>query len=118
MQDGQIYIVNNGIHEFKFADVTLLVNNEVIARGPINSVQIGKFDSYRSTLAIRIPRGDMYTSFFLDAKQIKYQVTPQMALSGLGPNYAGKMSYKKSASAMNYQGGIISYLIAESDPQA
>ena len=113
MQDGQIYIANNGLHEFKFADVTLLVNNELIARGPINNVQIKKFDSYRSTLAIRIPRGDTYTSFFLDSKQIGYLVTPQMALSGLGPNYAGKMSYKKSASAMNYQGGVTSYLVAE-----
>lgn len=115
-QDGQIYIANNGLHEFKFADVTLLVNNEVIARGPINSVQIGKFDSYRSSLALRIPRGDTYAAFFLDSKRIGYQATPQMAFSGLGPNYAGKMSYKKSASAMNYQGGIISYLVAESDP--
>ncbi|MDR2855325.1 MAG: PKD domain-containing protein [Methanomicrobiales archaeon] len=116
MQDGQIYIVNNGLHEFKFADVTLLVNNEVIARGPINSVQVGRFDSYRSTLALRIPGGDTYTKFFLDSKQIRYQTTPQMALSGLGPDYAGKMSYKKSASAMNYQGGIISYQVAESHP--
>ena len=113
MQDGQIYITNNGLYDFKFADVTLLVNSEVIARGPINSVQIREFDSYRSTLAIRIPSGDTYGNFFLDSKQIRYQATPQMVLSGLGPNFAGKMSYKKSASAMNYQGGIASYLVAE-----
>ena len=114
MQDGQIYIASNGLHEFKFADVTLRANNEVIARGPANSVQIARFDSYRSTLAIHIPSGDTATDFFLDSKQMNYQVTPQMVLSGLAPNYAGKMSYKKSASAMNYQGGITSYQIAES----
>ena len=114
-QDGQIYFANNALHEFQFANVTLLVNNEFIAQGSINSVRIGGFDSYKSTLAIRIPTGDQYTQFFMDSQPVKYQTTPQMVLSGLGPGHSGKMSYKKSASALNYQGGITSYQAAESD---
>jgi len=111
-QGGQIYIINNALHDFQFADVSLIVNNTFIARGSINSVRIGGFDSYRSTLAIRIPTGDQYTSLFIDSKPIGYPITPQMVLLALGPDSTGRMSYKKSASALNYQGGIGSYQIA------
>jgi len=112
MLDGQIYIANNSLHEFQFPDVTLLVNNVFVARGSINSVRIGKFDSYKSTLAIRVPTDDGYTSLFIDSQPIGYPTRPQMLLLALGPDYSGKMSYKKSARALNYQGGIGSYQIA------
>ena len=108
-QDGQIYITNNSLHEFQFPDVTLIVNNEFVSRGPVNSARIGKFDSFKSTLAIRIPAGDGYSSLFIDSQPIGYATTPQMLLLNLGPDSSGKMSYKKSARALNYQGGIGSY---------
>ncbi|MCL2460385.1 MAG: PKD domain-containing protein, partial [Euryarchaeota archaeon] len=111
-QGGQIYIINNALHDFQFADVTLIVNNIFIARGSINSVRIGGFDSYKSTLAIRIPAGDQYTSLFIDSQPIGSTTTPQMVLLSLGPDSTGKMSYKKSVNALNYQGGIGSYQIA------
>jgi hypothetical protein len=112
MQDGQIYITNNSLHEFQFPDVTLLINNAFVARGPVNSVRIGKFDSYKSTLSLRIPAGDEYTSLFIDSQPIGYPTPPQMLLISLGPDSSGKMSYKKSARALNYQGGIGSYQTA------
>jgi hypothetical protein len=111
-QDGQVYITNNSLHELQFSDATLLVNNVFIARGAINNARIGKFDSYKSTFGIRIPAEDGHTSLFIDSEPIGHPYSPQMLLVGLGPDSTGKMSYRKSARALNYQGGIGSYQMA------
>ena len=107
--DGEIYIAGSGLHEFRFSDVTLLKNNEFVARGSINSAKVSEFDSYKSTLAIRIPPGDQYTNLFIDSKPAGYQTNPQMLFRDLGPGSSEKMSYKKSARNLNYQGGVGSY---------
>ncbi|HWQ67311.1 MAG TPA: PKD domain-containing protein [Methanospirillum sp.] len=103
--DGTISSDKNQFVAFNFNDITLINNEEVIARGPVNDLKIGSFDSFSSTLNLTIPAGDLYDKLYIDQEEYKYVKTPKMRLIGIGP-YDGKFFYQKSSRAMNFQGGI------------
>jgi len=104
--DGTNSSDKNRFTAFNFNDITLVRNGETMARGPVNSFSIGGFDSYSSTLNITVPRGDPYTTLYINSEPYKYVESPRFTFSGVGPDSAGRFFYQKSAQSMNFQGGI------------
>jgi len=107
--DGTISSDKNQFVAFDFNDVTLVKNEEILARGPVNSVKIGGFDSFSSTLNLTIPAGDVYDKLFIDQEEYKYVKTPKLGFVGLGPGSDQKFFYQKSSRAMSFQGGITEF---------
>lgn len=104
--DGTISTDKNKFTAFNFEDITLVQNGDTIARGPVNTFAIGGFDSFSSTLNITIPRGDTYTTLFIDSEPYRFVESPRFQFSGIGPDSSGRLFYQKSARNMNFRGGI------------
>ena len=96
----------HGVQTFNFNDIPLLNNGDMLARNPVNSFSLRGFDSYVSTLNLTIPRGDPYSTLYINSEPYKYVESPKFTFSGIGPDSAGRFFYQKSAQAMNFQGGI------------
>lgn len=107
--DGTISSDKNQFVSFNFNDVTLIKNEEIVARGPINDIQIGGYDSFSSTLNLTIPAGDQYDKLYIDSEEYKYVKTPKLRFIGIGPGSDQKFFYQKSNRAMNFQGGITEF---------
>ncbi|PKL59214.1 MAG: hypothetical protein CVV33_08985, partial [Methanomicrobiales archaeon HGW-Methanomicrobiales-4] len=109
--DGVISSDKNQFVSFNFNDVTLVKNEEFVARGPVNDLKIGGYDSYSSTLNLTIPSGDLYSKLYIDSDVYKYVKTPKLRMLGLGPDSSERFFYQKSNRAMSFQGGISSFQI-------
>ncbi len=107
--DGTISTDKNQFVSFNFNDITLVKNEEIMARGPVNDVKIGGYDSFSSTLNLTIPAGDVYDKLFIDQEEYKYVKTPKLRFVALGPGSDQKFFYQKSSRAMNFQGGIAEF---------
>jgi len=107
--DGLISSDKNRFVSFNFNDVTLVKNEEFVARGPVNDLRIGGFDSFSSTLNLTLPAGDQFTKFFIDGEEYKYAKAPKIRLFGIGPDTMQRFFYQKSSRAMSFTGGINSY---------
>jgi PKD repeat protein len=110
--DGTISSDKNRFVSFNFNDISLLRNEEFVARGPVNDLKIGGYDSYSSTLNLTIPAGDQYSKLYIDSEEYKYVRTPKLRLIGVGPDSSQRFFYQKSSRAMNFQGGISSFQIS------
>lgn len=88
--DGTISTDKNRFTAFNFNDITLVKNGETLARGPVNSFSLGGFDSYASTLNLTIPRGDPYSTLYINSEPYKYVESPKFTFSGIGPDSAGR----------------------------
>ena len=104
--DGTISCDNNVFTSFNFNDITLIKNGETLARGVVNSLSIGGFDSYSSALNISIPKGDTYDKLFINSEPYQFVESPNFLFTGIGPDSSGRFYYQKSAQNMNFQGGI------------
>jgi PKD repeat protein len=104
--DGTISTDKNRFTAFNFNDITLVKNGETLARGPVNSFTLGGFDSYASTLNLTMPKGDRYTTLYINSEPYKYVESPRIQFAGIGPDSSGRFFYQKSAQNMNFQGGI------------
>jgi hypothetical protein len=111
-RDGSLSSDKNQFVAFDFSDITLIKNEEFIARGPVNSFKIGGFDSYYSTLNLTIPAGDEYDKLYIDSEIYKYVNSPMIRFVGIGPDSFERLFYQKSSRAMSYQGGATSVLIS------
>ena len=110
--DGMISSDKNQFVAFNFNDITLVKNEEFIARGPVNDLKIGGYDSFSSTLNLTVPAGDQYSKLYIDSEEYKYVRTPSIRMIGIGPDSFQKFFYQKSNRAMSFQGGISSFQIS------
>ncbi|MFH0966276.1 MAG: PKD domain-containing protein [Methanobacteriota archaeon] len=109
--DGTISTDKNQFVAFNFNDISLVKNEEFVARGPVNDLKIGGYDSFSSTLNLTIPTGDQYSKLYIDSDVYKYVKTPKIHMIGLGPDSSQQFFYQKSNQAMSFQGGISSFQI-------
>jgi PKD repeat protein len=107
--DGTISSDKNQFVAFNFNDITLIKNEEFIAKGPVNDLKIGGYDSFASTLNLTIPAGDQYEKLYIDSEEYKYVKTPKIRLVGIGPDSFQRFFYQKSSRAMSFQGGITEF---------
>lgn len=107
--DGIISSDKNQFVSFNFNDITLVKNDEFVAKGPVNDFRIGGYDSFSSTLNLTIPAGDLYEKLYIDSEEYKYVTTPRIRLVGIGPDSSQQFFYQKSSRAMSFRGGIAEY---------
>jgi PKD repeat protein len=110
--DGSITFDKNQMVSFNFNDISLIKNEEFVARGPVNDLKIGGYDSYVSTLNLTIPSEDLYNKLFIDSEEYKFVISPTIRFVGIGPDSFQRFFYQKSTRAMSFQGGVTSFQIA------
>ena len=110
--DGIISSDKNQFVAFNFNDITLIRNDEFVARGPVNDLKIGGYDSFSSTLNLTLPAGDQFSKLYIDSEEYKYAKAPKIRLLGIGPDSFQRFFYQKSSRAMSFQGGVSAYQIA------
>lgn len=103
--DGTLSSDKNQFVAFEFNDITLIKNEEYIARGPVNSFKVGGFDSFYSTLNLTLPAGDGFEKLYIDSENYQYPNNPTIRLIGIGPDSFERIFYQKSSRAMSFQGG-------------
>ena len=64
------------------------------------------FRDHAAGLNLSIPKGDPYSTLYINSEPYKYVESPKFTFSGIGPDKAGRFFYQKSAQSMNFQGGI------------
>lgn len=107
--DGTISSDKNQFVAFSFGDITLVRNEEILARGPVNDFRIGGYDSFSSTLNMTMPAGDQFSRLYIDSEEYKYAQSPRISFTGIGPDSFQQFFYQKSNRAMSFRGGVSSY---------
>ena len=110
--DGSITSNKNQLVAFNFADVIFVLNGEFMAEGPVNTINVGGYNSFSSTLNLTLPNGDKYDRLYIDQEQIKYVKTPQIRFISIGPDSMGRFMLQKSSASLDYQGGASGFTIS------
>lgn len=110
-QSGMIDVNALGIAGFRFDQVRMFVNGNLVRSGISSDIWVPSYAGLLSTLSATIPPGDSNTVLFINNGRIIPGPAQQVTLSGLGENSLGQMSLIIKPGSLEYRGGAESYAV-------
>jgi len=111
-QNGMIDVNTHGIGGFRFDQVRMFVNGNLVRSGIVTDISVPSYAGLQTTLTISIPPGDSNMVLFINSGRIIPGPAQQVTIANLAENSLGQMSLAVKLGAIDYRGGAASYTVS------
>jgi hypothetical protein len=94
-----------GIAEFSFSDVRMIVNGEEVRKGIVSGISVPDYSGLSSTMTIIAPSPDPLMILFVDGIKVKPPAAGRIIFAGIGPESSGGMYLEAKSGSLSFTGG-------------
>jgi PKD repeat protein len=101
---GIISVTGEGIAEFSFSDVRMLVNGEEVRKGIVSGIRVPDYSGLSSTMTIVVPSPDPRFILFVDEVKVMPPGSGKIVLAGIGPESSDGMYLAAKSGSLSFTG--------------
>lgn len=101
---GTISVNQEGIAEFSFSDVRMMVNGEEARNGIVSDIRVPGYDGLGSTMTIVIPSPDPTMVLFIDGRKVMPPGSGKIVLAGIGAESSDGMFLSAKSGSLSFTG--------------
>jgi PKD repeat protein len=104
VSSGTITVNQEGIADFSFSDVQMMVNGEEVRNGIVSDIRIPDYDGLATSLSIVIPSPDPTMELFVDWGKVMPPGSGEIVLAGIGAESSGEMFLSAKVGSLSFTG--------------
>jgi PKD repeat protein len=101
---GTISVNQEGISEFSFSDVRMMVNGTTVREGIVSAIRVPDYDGLKSTMTIMIPSPDPAMLLFVDGRKVMPPGSGKIVLAGIGAEGSDGLFLSAKTGSLSFSG--------------